>query len=177
MLDVLTIVALVAATVAMGLFAGLFWTFSVAVMPGLRQVDARTFVGSMQRVNVAIVNPVFLLVFLGAPVLTIVAGVLQLGADDRAPLPWIVAGFVLSAAAFVTTARANIPLNNALDAAGHPDQVGDLEADRVDVERLRAVDVGHRDGDQLQLVVHAAALLPPTYDSVDTCQRHVIDIS
>ena len=117
---------LVAATVAMGLFAGLFWSFAVAVMPGLRQASDRTFVEAMQRINVAIVNPVFLLVFLGAPVLTIVAGALQLSADDRAPLPWIVAGFVLSAAAFVATVAVNIPLNNALDAAGPPDQAGDL---------------------------------------------------
>lgn len=128
-------IALVAATVATGLFAGLFWSFTVAVMPGLRQAEDRTFVDAMQRINVAIVNPAFLLVFLGAPVLAAAAGALELGADDRAPVPWTAAGFVLSAATLVITATANIPLNNALDAAGPPDQDSDLAVVR---ERFEA---------------------------------------
>lgn len=119
----------------MGLLAGLFWAFSVAVMPGLRRADARTFIEAMQRINAAIVNPWFLVVFLGAPVLTIAAAALHLGADQRAVLPWIVAGLVLSLVALVITIGRNIPLNNALDAAGPPEASADLAAVR---ERFEA---------------------------------------
>lgn len=135
MLDVLRAATLVAATVTMGLLAGLFWAFSVAVMPGLRRVDARTFVEVMQRINAAIVNPWFLVVFLGTPVLTIAAAALHLGADQRAVLPWIVAGFVLSLVAFAITIGRNISLNNALAAAGPPEASADLAAVR---ERFEA---------------------------------------
>jgi uncharacterized membrane protein len=134
-IEPLPVATLVAATVATGLLAGLFWSFTVAVMPGLRQVDDRAFVATMQRINVSIVNPVFLLVFLASPILTLAAALFQLGAADRAALPWAVAGFVLATATIVITFGANIPLNNALDAAGPPEQVGDLAAVR---ERFEA---------------------------------------
>ncbi|MGH3875241.1 MAG: hypothetical protein ACRDSR_27715 [Pseudonocardiaceae bacterium] len=45
---------LVAATLATGLLAGLFYAFAVAVMIGLHRVDDRTFVGAMQQINVGI---------------------------------------------------------------------------------------------------------------------------
>lgn len=86
MFEVLRGATLLTATVAMGLSAGLFYTFSVGVMPGLGRTDARTFVIAMQQINVAILNPWFLLAFLGAPALTIVAGALHLRADGRAAL-------------------------------------------------------------------------------------------
>jgi uncharacterized membrane protein len=126
MVEVLRGAILLIATVATGLAAGLFYAFSVGVMPGLGRTDARTFVVAMQQINVAIVNPWFLVTFLGAPVLTIVAAALHLRADGRAALPWIAAALVLYGVAFVVTIAFNIPLNNALDAAGAPDQITDV---------------------------------------------------
>src|SRR4051812_9813929 len=60
---------LVVAAVVAGLQAGTFFTWSTGVMPGLARVDDRTFIDAMQQMNVAIVNPVFIATFLGAPVL------------------------------------------------------------------------------------------------------------
>lgn len=114
-------VTLIAATIAMGLIAGLFYTFSCAVMPGLARTDDRTYVVAMQRINEAILNGWFALSFGGALVLTGLAAVLHLGDDQRSVLPWIVAGLVLYVVVLVVTFRANIPLNNALAAAGEPD--------------------------------------------------------
>lgn len=121
---------LVAATIAMGLAAGLFYTFSISVMPGLGRTGDRTFVEAMQRINVAIMNGWFAIAFAGALVLTIVAGLLHLGGDGRAVLPWIVAAFVLYAAVLVITFAVNVPLNNAIDAAGPPDRLADPAAVR-----------------------------------------------
>ena len=42
-------------------------------MPALRGLDDAAFVDTMNRINVAIVNPVFLLVFFGAPALSVAA--------------------------------------------------------------------------------------------------------
>lgn len=107
----------VAALLATGVYAGLFFAFTVGVMPGLRGVGAPVFVGAMQGINRAIVNPVFLAVFLGAPVLALVAAVSATGAGGvPAVAAW--AAFALVAAVFVVTVALNIPLNNALEAAG-----------------------------------------------------------
>jgi uncharacterized membrane protein len=106
-------VVLVAALVAAGLIAGLFYAYACSVMPGLARGDDRTFVEGMRGINIAIVNPVFLLTFLGAPLLAGVAVFLNPG-----PRPWVIAGFVLLVAMVVITGVVNIPLNNALDSGG-----------------------------------------------------------
>jgi hypothetical protein len=66
-------IVLGAAVVAMGLLAGLFYAFDVAVMPALTRADDRTLVDAMQQMIDAIENPVFFLTFLGAPVLAAIA--------------------------------------------------------------------------------------------------------
>ena len=47
-MDVLQGAALLAATIAMGLMAGVFWIYGNAIMPGLRRTDDRTFIGAFR---------------------------------------------------------------------------------------------------------------------------------
>jgi uncharacterized membrane protein len=122
--------ALVAATIATGLIAGLYYGWACSVMPGMARADDRTMISAMQSMNVAIVNPWFLASFAGSMLLTLVAGVLHLGAEWRRVLPWILAAFVLYTATLVSTGRVNVPLNNELMAAGEPDRIADLAAVR-----------------------------------------------
>ncbi|MGH3888813.1 MAG: DUF1772 domain-containing protein [Pseudonocardiaceae bacterium] len=134
MLKVLRGATLVAATLATGLQAGLYYAFAVSVMPGLNRVDDRAFIETMQQINVAILNPWFFLSFFGAPVLTIVAAGLYLPPAVRATLPWIVAALVLNGVGFVLTPGMNVPLNDTLAAAGPPDQIADLAQVRASFE-------------------------------------------
>ncbi|MFW0783333.1 anthrone oxygenase family protein [Gordonia sp. CPCC 206044] len=106
---------LVLAVTTVGLAAGLFAAFAYAVMPGLRQAGATSAVAAMQRINVAILNPVFALVFVGALVFGVVATALWWGDGLRW---WLVAAVALYAVALLITAGLNVPLNNRLDAAG-----------------------------------------------------------
>jgi len=122
--------ALVAATVTMGLMAGVFGLYTHTIMPGLGRTDDRTFVGAFQSIDRAIINPLFLATFVGALVLTGLAAALHLGADGRSVLPWAVAAFVLYLAVFVITIGVNVPLNDGLKAAGAPDRIADLAAVR-----------------------------------------------
>ncbi|MFD2472315.1 anthrone oxygenase family protein [Amycolatopsis silviterrae] len=108
-------VVLVAAVVAAGLIAGLFYAWTVSVMPGLARADDHTFVTAMREMNVAIVNGWFMLSFLGAPLLSIAAVVLHLTSGAQGGLPWLVAGAVLLVAMLVITGAVNVPMNNALD--------------------------------------------------------------
>lgn len=110
MTDAIVIVAVVLT----GLSAGLFATFSYVVMPGLRRVDDESFVAAMRSINVAILNPVFALVFGGAAVALAAATAAAWGTDGR---PWLIAGLLLYViGAFVVTGVVNIPLNDALAA-------------------------------------------------------------
>jgi uncharacterized membrane protein len=121
---------LIAATITMGLSAGLFYAFSISVMLGLRRTDDRTFVDVMQRINVAILNGWFAIGFVGALVFTAATAILNGVGDARPALPWIVAALVLYGLTLAITFTVNVPLNNELDAAGEPDRIVDIVATR-----------------------------------------------
>ncbi|MCA2214005.1 anthrone oxygenase family protein [Jidongwangia harbinensis] len=111
---------LVAAVVTTGLAVGLLWAWAVAVLPALRTAGDTLFVEFTQRVNVAILNPRFLLCFVGALVLDLAATVLA-ALDGRGavllPAALALAGY---AATVGITRAVNIPLNNRMDAAREP---------------------------------------------------------
>lgn len=118
---VMTETVIVIAIVLSGLFAGLFATFSYAVMPGLRRTDDATFARAMREINVAILNPMLGLVFGGSMLASIAAAVV--GFDDEAARWWLVAGAVLVVAAGAVTMGINVPMNDRLLAgvdAGDP---------------------------------------------------------
>lgn len=112
----LTHALLGASVVTTGLVSGLFYGWSVSVIPGTRRIAADSYVEAMQQINRAIINPGFIVPFLGVPAVLGAAAYLQLrGGDQRR------AGLLAGAAATyvvgvlgVTMVR-NVPLNDALD--------------------------------------------------------------
>ncbi|MBB6119920.1 DUF1772 domain-containing protein [Nocardiopsis algeriensis] len=130
MADVVYAVVPVLAVVLAGLFAGLFFAFSVAVMPGLARTGDRVMVEAMQRINVAILNPFFAVVFIGAPVAALAQTVLYAAAG--APGAAAAAGGASAAQAVVlaVTFAVNVPRNNALEAAGPADRLAEPAAVR-----------------------------------------------
>jgi uncharacterized membrane protein len=129
MSDALQDTTLVAATVALGVMAGVFGLYAHTIMPGLGRTDDRTFVGAFQAIDRAIINPWFIPVFLGALVLTAAAGLLRLDGDGTV-LALIASAFVLYLAVVLVTMGINVPQNNTIKAAGEPD--------RIDVAAVRA---------------------------------------
>jgi uncharacterized membrane protein len=127
-MNALRTVSLLGATLTMGLVAGVFALYAHTIMPGLKSTDDRTFVAAFQSMDRAIINPWFMAGgFVGALLFTILAAVANLGEDA---LPWIVAALVLYLIAFVITIAVNVPLNDAIKAAGDPDRIRDLAAVR-----------------------------------------------
>lgn len=122
--------SLIAATLTTGLVSGLFYGFSVAVMPGLRRTGDRAVIEVMQRINAAILNGWFLLGYVGSLVFTGLALGLSLPAGARDVLPPVAGAFVCCVLAMGITARVNIPLNNALEQAGPVDRIADPAAVR-----------------------------------------------
>lgn len=124
------VVTLLTATVTMGLMAGLFYAWDVSVMPGLARLDDRTFVGAFQAIDRAMMNPLFMLTFMGALAFTGVAAVLYLRDDDHSVLAWVALAFGLYLATFVITMAIHEPLNVVLRGAGDPDRIANLAAVR-----------------------------------------------
>jgi len=108
-------VAALLGLVGSGLVAGLFFAFSTSVMPGLRRLPPEHGAAAMQAANRAILNPLFLAVFLGTTLLCLLVAVAApfSGRDGAA---WLVVGGLLEVVgAFVVTMVVNVPLNNRLD--------------------------------------------------------------
>ena len=130
----LRLAALVAATLATGLIAGVFYAYAISVMPALNRTDDRAMIDVMQKINVVIINPWFMIGFLGTVGFTLLAAVLHLGKEHRTTLIWVGVALALNVIAFAVTSGLNVPLNDQLAAAGDPAQIGDLAAVRADYE-------------------------------------------
>ncbi|UGT59595.1 DUF1772 domain-containing protein [Nocardia asteroides] len=128
------IATLIAAVVGTGLVAGVFYAYAISVMPALRQTDDRVVLDVMQRINVVIINPWFLVAFIGTIGFTGLAALLHLGSEYRAVLGWIAIGLALNVFAFAVTIALNVPLNNVLDAAGDVNSIADPAALRAEYE-------------------------------------------
>jgi uncharacterized membrane protein len=116
--------SLIGATITMGFVAGTFALYAHTIMPGLKDTDDRTFVAAFQSIDRAIINPWFMATaFVGALLFTAAVVLTSLG---RAALPWAAVALGLYLIAFVVTVAVNVPLNDAIKAAGNPDHVGDL---------------------------------------------------
>ena len=122
-------IVLGAAVIAMGLFAGLFFTFSSAVMPGLTAAEDRTLVDAMQRM---VDNPVFPLTFFVAGALGTVALLQARSSGTAEAAPWIVAALALYAVTAAITFAIHLPLNEELKQAGELDVIENLAAVRDD---------------------------------------------
>lgn len=132
------VATLLAATLTMGLMAGVFGVYAHTIMRGLGTTDDRTFIGAFQAIDRAIINPLFMLTFLGALVFSGVAGVLYL-VDDGSVLPWVAVAFGLYLAVVVITIAVHVPLNDEIKAAGEPDQIADRAAVRAAFHESRWV--------------------------------------
>ncbi|MDQ3410658.1 MAG: DUF1772 domain-containing protein [Chloroflexota bacterium] len=113
----------------MGLFAGLFYTFTTAVMPGLTAADDRTLVDAMQQM---IDNPVFPLTFLAAGALATATLVQARRFGSAKTAGWIVAGLAFYTVTVVVTFVIHFPLNDELMRAGDPARIENLAAVRDD---------------------------------------------
>lgn len=115
------------AVIGAGLNAGLFFIFSVCIMGALARLPAEQGIAAMQVINVVILNPLFLLVFMGTAVLSLVliAGGFIYGGPARFYL--FAGGLLFLGGVLAVTMAANVPLNNALEAL----QPGSDEAARL----------------------------------------------
>lgn len=98
-----------------GIVGGVFFAFSTFVMAALAQLPAAHGVAAMQRINVVVLNPVFLGVFVGTALLSVAAGVVAFLPWSGARSAWLVAaGALYVLGCFGVTMRFNVPRNERL---------------------------------------------------------------
>ena len=102
--------------IATGLMSGLWYGWTVSVIPGTRRVADVNYVDTMQHINKAIINPAFIIPFMGIPFVLGVAAILQFRAGDSRR-GWLLASangtYVVGVLG--VTIGGNVPLNDALD--------------------------------------------------------------
>ena len=108
-------IATVVCAVSAGVGSGMMYVFSTGVMQGLGQLPQDEAVRAMQAINVAVINPLFLGVFMGTGLFAaMLAGVSWFGSAGPVN-PWLVAGAAVYVVGVVmVTVGGNVPLNDAL---------------------------------------------------------------
>jgi uncharacterized membrane protein len=109
---------------ATGLMAGLFYAYSVSVIWGLGRADPRAAIDSMNGISVAILNPLFLTIFMGVPVLAASAAYFFWQAGQPVAT-WMFAGsaIVYTLGTFAVTMGVNVPMNEALGTVKIPQDI------------------------------------------------------
>ena len=109
-------VAIFAAALGSGLVAGIFFAFSTFVMGALGRLPQAAGISAMQSINVVVINPVFLSVFMGTAILSVVLTIAALIGWSPRTLYLIAGSFLYFAGCFLVTMFFNVPLNDALAA-------------------------------------------------------------
>lgn len=113
----MTDLILITTALLLALMAGLFYSYSCSVNPGLKQLGDSEYIGAMQSINRAILNPVFFLSFMGALLFLPISVFLNFTTWDAPKFLLLLAAFILYACGtFGVTIFGNVPLNEALAA-------------------------------------------------------------
>ncbi|GGM82871.1 membrane protein [Dyadobacter beijingensis] len=103
---------LLVTALASGLIAGLFYSYSCSVNPGLGALPDANYLAAMQSINRAILNPVFFFSFMGTVLLLPLSTYQHFGTGR---FYWLLAAsLVYLVGTFGVTAMGNVPLNEAL---------------------------------------------------------------
>src|SRR6056297_260003 len=113
-----------------GLSAGLFFAWQVSVIPGTKRVKDSSYIETMQQINRAIINPAFMIVFLGpVPMQILSAFLYRNDASTFWPIVYVVILYVIGTV--LVTGFGNVPLNDQLDTHS----LTDLDEDQITRER------------------------------------------
>ena len=104
------------------LVGGIFFTFSSFVMKALARMPPAEGIGAMQSINVVVLNPSFLGVFIGTAVLSLGAAGLAVAGWGRPSAPFFLGGALFYlVGTFLVTGLGNVPLNDQLAAVSATD--------------------------------------------------------
>lgn len=109
-------ISLNAAVILTGLSAGLFYAWSVSVIPGTQKIDDLSYLKAMQSINREILNPAFFIVFFGSLIALMGATYFSYGLSTTGFWLLVIAMLTYLIGTVGVTGRGNVPLNNELEA-------------------------------------------------------------
>ncbi len=112
----------VVALLGSALIAGVFFAFSSFVMKALARVPSNEGIAAMQSINVVVLNPSFLGVFIGTTAISVMVAALAVNSWGAPSAPYFLAGALLYVVGtFLVTGLGNVPLNDQLAAVSATD--------------------------------------------------------
>eukprot|EP00756_Hemistasia_phaeocysticola_P010249 Hpha_TRINITY_DN15001_c0_g1::TRINITY_DN15001_c0_g1_i5::g.124134::m.124134 len=118
------------ATVGSGMLCGLYYIFSTCVMPALDQQSAHSAIETMNAINVIIVNPSFMVIFMGTPIVCLALLVQfcinRSGKEAYNARDWfvLIGCLALLFGEFGVTVTQNVPRNDKLAVYGNGETEG-----------------------------------------------------
>jgi len=109
-------ILLILTTMSSGLIAGLFYSWSVSVTPGLAKISDENYLQVFQSMNRAILNPVFFIFFMGLVILLPLLSYLYYSSPVSAQFWYILSAAILYLIGVIAvTIFGNVPMNNTLE--------------------------------------------------------------
>lgn len=105
-----------ASIILTGLCAGLFYAWSVSVIPGTQRIDDLSYLKSMQSINREILNPAFFLVFFGSLIALVCTTYFTYSVSTKGFVFLLIATLTYLIGTIGVTGMGNVPLNNELEA-------------------------------------------------------------
>lgn len=106
---------IIASILGAGIITGLFFAFSNFVMRALVDLPSDKGMFAMQRINVTIINPIFMVFFLGTPFLcSVISFNSILNINESGSLYLLIGALAYIIGPFGITILFNVPLNNIL---------------------------------------------------------------
>ena len=114
-MDSLVPILTLLAALGSGLIAGFFLAFSATVMWALERQPSAAGISAMQAINVVVLNPIFLGVFFGTAILSLVLDIAAMVRFSQPGSAYLLAGSLLYfVGTFLVTLLFNVPLTTGL---------------------------------------------------------------
>jgi uncharacterized membrane protein len=114
-MNVFTTVTVIVALLGSALIGGIFFAFSSFIMKALARLPTSEGMAAMQSINVVVLNPVFLAVFMGTTVISLLVLIVAISGWGMPAAPYFMLGALLYiVGTFIVTGVGNVPLNNQL---------------------------------------------------------------
>lgn len=121
-MNTLTTVTVVLALIGSALIGGVFFAFSSFIMKALARLPFSEGMAVMQSINVVVLNPVFLGVFMGTTAISLLVSILAIRGWEMPAAPYYLVGALFYlVGTFLVTGMGNVPLNNQLAAVAAND--------------------------------------------------------
>jgi uncharacterized membrane protein len=109
-------ISLNASLILTGLSAGLFYAWSVSVIPGTQKIDDLSYLNTMQSINREILNPAFFVVFFGSLIALICTTYFTYSISTKVFWLLVITTLTYLIGTVGVTGMGNVPLNNELEA-------------------------------------------------------------